>query len=411
MAARKKFTAIGIKSLKPPKSGRLEVLDTIVPQLALRVTPNGTKSFAVRTRIKGTGKQVRATLGEFPSTSLEDARQAARDALNMAKRGINLTNVRQQETADIREQSANTVGAVADLFIEKYAKRKNRQWRETQRIFDRYVKPSWGKRPLADITKPDVVALLDSIEDGSGVYMANRTLAAVRKLFNWAMDERGLIGATPIGRGMARAGEKARTRHLTNDEICAIWQAADQTPYPFGPHTKLMLLTGQRLGEVAGMRWDQIEDDVWTLPASATKANREHTVPLSDLALEVLRDIPQVGNSGLVFTTNDHTPISGFSKAKVRLNKQSGITDWRFHDLRATMATRMEAELHIAPHIVGACLNHDPKAYKGITAVYTRGDAIDGKRAAMAAWDNLLAQITGGASRDIVVELVQKSDR
>ncbi|MCZ6587258.1 MAG: Arm DNA-binding domain-containing protein, partial [Alphaproteobacteria bacterium] len=206
MAAHKKLTAIGIKSLKPPKAGRVEILDTVVPQLALRVTPNGTKSFAVRTRIKGSGKQVRVTLGEFPSTSLEEARQGARDALNMAKRGISPTDVKQQETADKREQATNTFGAVADLFIERFAKRENRQWRETQRIFDRYVKPSWGKRPLSDITKPDVVALLDSVEDTSGIYMANRTLAAVRKLFNWAMDERGLIGATPIGHKMARAG-------------------------------------------------------------------------------------------------------------------------------------------------------------------------------------------------------------
>lgn len=408
MAAHKKLTAIGIKSLKPPRSGRVEILDTVVPQLALRVTPGGTKSFAVRTRIVGTGKQVRVTLGEFPSTSLEDARQGARDALNMAKRGISPTDVKQQEIADIRVQSANTFGAAADLFIERYAKRENRQWRETQRIFDRYVKPSWGKRPLSDITKLDVVALLDSVEDSSGIYMANRTLAAVRKLFNWAMDERGLIGATPIGRKMARAGEKPRTRHLDDAEIIAIWNAVDETPYPFGPFVKLLLVTGQRLNEVGGMRWDQVNDDIWTLPASATKADREHTVPLSSLAIEVLHDIPQVGDSGLVFTTNDRTAISGFSKAKARLDKMSSVSDWRFHDLRATMATRMEVDLHIAPHIVGACLNHDPKAYKGITAVYTRGDPIDDKRSAMDAWGNLLGQIIGGISRDTVVQMDQR---
>ena len=386
-------------------TGRVEILDSVVPQLALRVTHNGTKSFAVRTRIMGTGKQVRVTLGEFPSTSLEEARQAAREALNMAKRGTNPTAIKHHETADKRKQAANSVGAVADLFIDRYAKRKNRQWRETQRIFDRYVKPSWSKRPLSDITKPDVVALLDSIEDGSGVYMANRTLAAVRKLFNWAMDERGLIGATPIGRGMARAGEKSRTRHLADDEISAVWQAADQTPYPFGPFVKLLLVTGQRLNEVGGMRWDQVNDDIWTLPASATKANREHTVPLSDLALEVLRDILQVGDSGLVFTTNDRTPISGFSNAKVRIDKLSGVTDWRYHDLRATMATRMEVDLHIPPHIVGAVLNHDPKAYKGITAVYTRGDPIDDKRTAMDAWGTLISNILGQADTSKIVSL------
>ena len=391
MAVRKKLTAQGIKMLKPPSSGRVERMDSVVPQLALRVTHNGVKSFAVRTRVNG--KQIRATLGEWPSTSLEEARERARDALNAAKRGISPTEVKRRERDSQRERIANDFSTVADSFIERYAKRKNRQWKETARILAKYVKPVWGKRPIASIGKSDVVALLDDVEDGSGVYMANRTLAAVRKLFNWAMDERGLIETTPIGRNMAREGEKSRERHLSDDEIRAIWNAADKVPYAFGPFAKLLLATGQRRQEVAGMRWDDIDGETWTLPASATKSKREHTVPLSGMALDLLEDTPRIGESGLVFTTNDKTPISGFSKAKAKLDKLSGVTDWRYHDCRATMATRLDAELHIPPHVIGALLNHDPKAYKGITAVYTRADDIDAKRSAMDAWASLLTRI------------------
>ena len=153
------------------------------------------------------------------------------------------------------------------------------------------------------------------------------------------------------------------------------------------------------------MRWEQIEDGVWVLPASATKSNRAHAVPLSELALDVIAGIPNIGDSGFVFTTNDRTSVSGFSKAKANLDKLSNAGDWRYHDLRATMATRMEATLNIAPHIVGALLNHDPTAYKGITAVYTRGDPIDAKKSAMDAWGSLLARIIGTADEDNVVEL------
>ena len=371
MAPRKKLTAQGISSLKPPASGRIERLDTVVPQLALRVTAGGTKSFAVRTRIHGSGKQVRVTLGEWPSTTLEEARQRARDALNAAKRGINPTEEKRREKEAQRAHMANDFGSIADLFIERYAKRETKTWKETQRIFDKYVKPRWGKRPIAEIGKRDVVDLLDAVEDNHGVYMANRTLAAVRKLFNWAFDERDLIEVSPVGMKMARAGEKQRKRHLDDQEIRAVWRAAEQLPYPFGPFTKLLLATGQRRNEVAAMRWEQISDEVWTLPASATKSGRAHAVPLSELARSVIADIPRIGESGLVFTTNDRTPISGFSKAKATLDKLSKVSDWRYHDLRATMATRMEQELEVPPHIIGALLNHDPKTYKGITSVLT----------------------------------------
>ena len=405
MAARKKLTVLGIKSLKSPASGRVEYLDSVVPQLALRVASSGVKTFAVRTRVAGSGRQVRVTLGEFPSTSLEEARQKARDALNAAKRGINPTDVKRFERNDQREHAANDFASVADQFIERYAKRENRTWKETQRIFGKYVKPKWRNRSVADIRKSDVVALLDDIEDGHGVYMANRTLAAIRKMFNWAMDERGIIETTPIGRKMMRAGEKPRERHLNDDEIRAIWRAADELTYPFGQFTKLLMLTGQRRQEVASMRWEQIEGDVWTLPASATKSNRPHTVPLSKLTLQVIADIPRIGESGLVFTTNDRTPISGFSKAKTTLGQISNVTNWRYHDLRATMATRMETQLNLPPHIIGALLNHDPKSYKGITAVYTRGDPIEGKRLAINAWASLLMQIIGAANRENIIEL------
>ncbi len=406
---RKKLTALGISSLKPPASGRIEHLDAVVPQLALRVTSRGVKSFTVRTRLAGSGRQVRITLGEWPSTSLEEARQKARDALNAAKRGISPTEVKRHERAAQRERVANDFASVADDFIKRYARRENRTWKESQRILNRYVTPGWSKRPIGDIKKSDVVSMLDDIEDNSGIYMANRTLAVVRKLFNWCMDERGVIETTPIGRNMARKGEKVRERHLDDGEIRAIWVAADGIPYPFGPFTKLLFATGQRRGEVASMRWEQIEDSVWLLPASATKSGRAHTVPLSELALDVIDGIPHIGDSGFMFTANNRTPISGFSAIKTKLDKLSKTSGWRYHDLRATMATRMEAQLNIPPHIVGALLNHDIKAYAGVTSIYMRGDPIEAKRSAMDAWGSLLARIIGDTTEDTVVELGARS--
>ena len=390
----RKLTVAGIEALKPPVAGRVEYLDAVVPQLALRVTANGTKSFVLRTRVRGVGKQVRVTLGEFPSTTLSEARDGAREALNAARRGINPNDEKRRTAREQEVRRLNDFGAVSELFIERYARRRgNKTWRETDRILRKYALPAWSNRPIFDIRKSDVVDLLDHVEDQHGIYMANRTLAAVRKLFNWAMDERGLIESTPIGRGMARAGETPRTRHHTDDEIRAIWWAADTMRYPFGPLVKLLLITAQRLGEVASMRYSQIEGDLWTLPASATKAGREHAVPLSPLALHELTAIPRLDHHDLIFTTTGLTPVSGFSKAKTMIDTLSGVTAWRLHDIRATVATRMETDLMLAPYIIGSILNHDPKSYKGITAVYTRADAIETKRRALNAWATLLTRI------------------
>ncbi len=135
MATRKKLTVAGIKTLRPPSAGRKEYLDTVVPQLALRVTDKGVKSFAVRTRVKGTGKQIRVTLGEFPAIGLGEARDAARDALNAARRGINPTEEKRREARAQRDLQTNTFGGVSKTFIHRYAK-KNKTWSETQRILD-----------------------------------------------------------------------------------------------------------------------------------------------------------------------------------------------------------------------------------------------------------------------------------
>ncbi|MCZ6510224.1 MAG: integrase arm-type DNA-binding domain-containing protein, partial [Alphaproteobacteria bacterium] len=250
MATRKKLTAIGIKSLKPPKTGRVEILDTVVPQMALRVTANGTKSFSVRTRIAGAGKQVRVTRGEFPSTSLEDARQAARDALNMAKRGINATDVKQQDIAEKRVQAANTFSAVADLFVRRYALKNQKTWGETQRKLEMYILPVWGSRPISEITRRDVITLLDDIEDRRTASTANRVRKLLRQIFNWAV-ERDIIDTTPVVGRNAIVREVPRDRYLSEDEIRAVWNVCDDLSYPFGPLIRLLIVTGQRRGEVA----------------------------------------------------------------------------------------------------------------------------------------------------------------
>jgi integrase len=399
-----------VQRTKPSERGRIGINDTIVPQLALRVTSNGAKSYVVRTRLRG--KQVRLTIGNARAINLKDAREEASEFLKMCRNGIDPREVRRAKKREEEAVEELRFDRVTEQFIERHAKRHNRTWKDTQAIFSLHVLPRWGDRQLTEITRADVSSLLDAVEDGSGVYRANRVLAAVRKLFNWAV-ERELMDFSPTAKVKARKGEKARTHYLSPDEIRLVWRASDRLGYPFGRLVQLLLATGQRRGEVAGMRWDQLDlegERLWTLPPENTKADREHVVPLSDMALEVLngpKGLPRLGKYAL--TTRGDRPVAGFSKGKRRLDaaalaitreeaeaagrdldEMTPLPVWRLHDLRRTVATHMAETLGFAPYIVGMVLNHDPKQHSGVTAIYTRGEAIDDRRRALNAWSRFL---------------------
>lgn len=401
---RKKLTVAGINKLHPPASGRLEICDAVIPQLELRLTAKGTKSFALRTRVNG--EQVRVTLGEFPAFSLAEARELAANALILAKRGINPNEVKRTERQEAERQRANTVAAVAHEFIERYAKKNQKTWRETQRKLEMYVLPIWGGRPIHEISRRDVVALLDDIEDARTPITANRIRKLVRQLFTWAV-ERDIVQTTPVVGRNTIVREVPRARYLFEDELCAVWNACDDLDYPFGPLIRLLIVTGQRRGEVAGMCWSEIEDDTWTIPTERTKPGREHAVPFSSLALDILATVPRIENQDLLFSTTGSSPVSGFSRIKLRLDSISGVEDWRLHDLRASVATLMEVKLRIAPHIIGGVLNHSPASVRGITAVYTRADALDDRHDALEAWGDYIRQVTNNVSDHRVVKLIR----
>ena len=203
---------------------------------------------------------------------------------------------------------------------------------------------------------------------------------------------------------------KARDRVLSDDEVRVIWKTYDQHASPFTAFCKFLLITGQRRGEVARMTWDELNEagDEWTIPAARVKNKREHVVPLSPLAQEILAGVKKIRGE-FVFTTNGNSPIGGFSKSKRRLDQVISddlpeLAQWRLHDLRRTCASGM-ARLGQPVHIVEAVLNHKSGAISGVAAVYNRYDYAKEKRAALTAWSSLLREITTGAGEKKVVAL------
>ena len=372
---RKALTAKTIDALKP-QAKRYEVHDALCPGFSVRVSPQGQKTFNVKYRYGI--RQRRLKLGVYPRISLSDARERAMTALREVDDGIDPHGRRRQ--LNLR------VEAVVEDFIRQYAKPRNRSWREAERILIREFVAMHGQRDIRQVTRADILEMMDRAIERGAAYQANRIHSHLRKLFNWCLD-RGKIEASPMIGTKAPTRERARDRVLAPAEVRRLIKACRDEPYPFGPYTLMLLITAQRRGEVANMRWSEIDlkDKVWKIPGERSKNGKPHLVPLSPLALTVLRDIPRFEQCDLVFTTTRTTPISGITKMVTRLQGASETTNWRLHDLRRTAASEM-AKIGVAPHVVEKILNHISGIVSGIAAVYNTYGYDAEKRQALTAW-------------------------
>jgi integrase len=406
---RSKLTEAGVKRLKP-KAKQTDHFDAACPGLALRVSPKGQKTWCLFYR--GPAKSdpsktvvKRLKLGTYPMLKLTEAREEARRYQRSIEKGEDPVTVKAQQKAEARAARANTVSAVVDEFFERHAKRQNRSWEETRKIFDRHILPVWGDRPITSITRRDALDLLDGLVDRDMPIMANRVLAHVRKLFNWCI-ERDILETAPIAQIKAPGKEVVRDRALEDHEITAVWEAFDDLGYPFGPMFKLMLATGQRRGEVAGMRWSEVTDGLWTIPKERAKSDRANAVPLSAVAKEILESVPQFSGDYVFSGTSGKRPVSGYSNAKQRAEKMCDLESWTLHDLRRTVATQM-AGLGISGEVIGRVLNHAPR---GVTAqVYNKHSYLPEKTRALEAWGRKLQTLTGSAQDDKVVDLAGRA--
>jgi integrase len=404
----KALTTKAVENAKPD-GNRREIPDGLLTGLYLVVQPTGAKSWAVRYRHGG--KPRKLTLGAYPAIELGDAREAAKEALQAVAKGKDPAT---QKKADREEARAgrNLFENVVAEFLERHAKGK-RTYSEIKRMFDHDVIPAWKGRRVQEITRRDVIELMDGLTDRGVGTMTNRVFSIIRKLFNWAVS-RDIVTGSPCVGMRPPAQEASRDRVLSNDEIQRFWKATGAAGYPFGPLFRLLLITGQRLSEVAEVPWAEIdlEKRVWSLPKERTKNGRAHEVPLSDLAIETIECLPRIaGTRRLLFTTTGDTPVSGFSRAKKNLDTaMTADADWILHDLRRTVATGLQ-RLAIPPHVTEAVLNHKSGVIKGVAAVYSRYEYSEEKRSALDAWARRLREIVEGRKADNVIELQSKSGR
>jgi integrase len=435
------------------KSWRRRIPDGKSRSLFLIVEPSGRKSWRMRFR-RPNGKPAKLTLGPFydPSAGDVETEPAVGMPLSLARARLLAAQIHSQRArgqdaiaehkaaksrrrAEIESQDESGFPARVGEYIDQHAKKHTRNWRETAKLLGlRYSEDGepeaikgglvdrWSDRPARAIDGHDVWSVIDEARRTAvpGVKARNRDTSeprarglfvALSSLFGW-LQKRRLVDANPCSGVPRPANAASRERTLTDDEIRLFWLASDRVdapkvlkaPRPFRPMLRMLLLSGGRLREVAGMRRDELSADgmVWTLPGARTKNKKPHVVPLSPLARE---QIEEAGGKGdFVFSSNGRTSVSGFSRAKRRLDKAmldiakeqnpetKIVPPWRLHDLRRTAVTGM-AEIGIAPHVIELVVNHVSGHKAGVAGVYNKSELLAERKAALERWADHVVSI------------------
>jgi integrase len=438
----KKLTAAVVSSA-PKKTSRYEIADSLQPGLRLVVQKSGVKSWGYRYE-RPDGTRVKVTLGRAKgpgSLTLQAARDAANDARRMRSGGGDPADQKraarkaESERIEAEEREARRRDDLVSLVLDRYYRDKVNVMRsapELKRLLSKELAP-WAKRRIDTIDLADALKLIDAIKDRGAPVVANRTRAAARTFFGWCIDK-ALIEESPFERTKPVVAEKARDRVLSKDELRLALLAMNRMDWMWRALYRLLVLTGQRRDEVAGMGWSELSpldapEPVWTLPASRAKNGREHAIPLSPAAVDILRSLPRVQvkvtnngaerlvDSPFVLTTTGTTHISGFSKAKEHLDKammevareEAGkrgvepvrIAPWRVHDLRRTMASGT-AKLGVSVAVVEKVLNHISGTFGGIVGVYQHHDFHSEKRHALNLWADHVATLTTERESNVV---------
>ncbi len=394
-----RFTDKFIDALRP-KTERFEKWEG--GGFGIRVSPRGGKAWIWVYHFDGRPR--RMTLGAYPALGLADARIKVGEARKLLECGIDPGDREVQRRK--AERVAETMAELAEAYLEKWARPRKRSAAEDERILRKDVLPAWGRRKAKDIARRDVITLLDKIVERGSPIAANRTLAVVRRMFGWALS-RDIVSANPCAGVKAPGQETRRDRVLIVDEIASLWRALDNPELAISKTIrlalKLQLATGQRKGEVVGAEWAEfdLDEKVWTIPAGRAKNKLAHRVPLSPLALSVLRaaNIEQQKGAALdapswLFPSpRTGSPVTGPAVDHAMRNNRDalGTGDATPHDLRRTAASHMTS-IGISRLVVSKILNH---AEPGVTAVYDRHSYDREKRAALDAWSSRLEEIIG----------------
>jgi integrase len=392
---RKSLTDKGVAALKP-RATRYAHPDPELRGHYVRVQPSGAKSFVAVT-LDPHGKQVWATVGPCDILTISEARERARKAIARIREG--------KPAFEAPKAMPESFEHVAEQWLKRHVDAKGlRSEHEVRRLLRAHVYTAWKGRAFLDIRRSDVADLLDEVEDDHGARQADYVLALVRGIMNFYASRTDDY-APPLVKGMRRTVPKERTRAriLDDREIRTVWTAAE-TNGTFGALVRLLLSTAQRREKVVSMRWEDIAiDGVWTIPAEAREKGTPGELVLPEMALDIIRARPHLGDNPHVLAGRGNGHINGYSKAKRALDaKLPDLPQWQLHDLRRTarsLLSRAGVRSDISERVMG-------HVQQGVEAVYDRHAYRDEKADALR---RLAALIDGIVHpRENVVSIAKK---
>jgi integrase len=326
--------------------------------------------------------------------TLQGARREAKKLLGDVARGGDPLAERQKAA----RAGDDTFQSIAEDYVQRERK-SVRSMRNREATLRTHVFPTLGPRAIGEIKRSDIIRLLNKIEDRYGPSAADNALRVIRRVMSWHVSQSDDF-RSPIVRGMARTKprERARQRILTDDELRAVWAAAEAPGDLFGPFVQFLLATACRRTEASHMARNELTGEVWTIPAARYKTGRELVLPLSSLATQALSRLPTIGTGEFVFTNNGQPPFSGYSKAKAKFDKPCGVTGWTLHDLRRTARSLM-SRAGVSADIAERCLGH---VISGVRGTYDRHAYFDEKKRAFETLASLVERIVHPPSDNVV---------
>ena len=382
-----KLTKSVIDALPTTKSD-VVYWDAASPGFGMKVTPKGRKVFIVLYRTAGAGSKLRKyTIGPYGRVTLHQARVAAQKVFAAKLEG-------RDPAAEKREAKRRVVADLVEDLLETFITQRlsqNRSAAETSRLLRREVGKPWVGRSIHAIGKRDVVEVVSAIVQRGAPGAANKTLKSLKTFLRWCVGQ-AVPDQSPAEGVPLPTKEVARDRVLNDTELTQVILAARKIGGPYGAIVELLALTGQRREEVACLHWEELDlaQRTCTIPKARTKNAKAHIVHLSRQALAVLKRADQRGP--FVFTLLGTKPFQDFARAKRRLDRLSGVTGWRLHDLRRTCVSGM-ARLGVATHVADKILNHQAGAISGVAAVYQRHEFLSERRQALDLWGTHVGEI------------------
>jgi integrase len=409
----------------PPAATRAYLWDDKLKGFGVMVTPAGTRCYLVQYKLGGrAGKTRRFSIGHHGNPWTTDAaRDRGAELLEMVRRGVDPMDAERDSVAQAAERKKVDTelgfSTFADVFLQKHVDdRAMRSAADIHGVFRRDLKPWFQNKPIHRIDRDDIHELLDHIGDRSES-AATKAHKWLRKFFNYAVDKRSRhIKASPMHAMSSPYADGQRTRVLSDPEIKVVWAASASLPPPFRDMVRLLLLTGQRLREVAQMVWAEVDlaKGEWVIPSARTKNKHPHLVPLSAETIAILMAIApkEKDRKGFVLTSDGKTAIGGFSKAKTALDEATSailvkqqhaaglpaaaeppnLDHWVYHDLRRTLATGCQSKGVPLAH-TEAILNHRSGSRGGITAIYQLYEYRTEKQAALNLWGEHVKGLMG----------------